>query len=124
MNWYLTKLIFRIISGDGSHAPQFDEQLRLIQAVNEQEAFQKASVIGQQEETSFLNDKQQTVRWQFINLSELHKLSALEDGTELYSTIQEQEHAGSFIEVINKRAAWLKKTFHTGIFNEPQLVKQ
>jgi len=27
MNWYLAKLVFRIICGDGDHTPQFDEQL-------------------------------------------------------------------------------------------------
>ncbi|MEP7129294.1 MAG: DUF4288 domain-containing protein, partial [Chitinophagales bacterium] len=29
MNWYLAKIVFRIICGDGLHQPQFDEQLRL-----------------------------------------------------------------------------------------------
>ena len=32
MKWYLAKLIYRIICGDGTHTPQFDEQLRLIHA--------------------------------------------------------------------------------------------
>ncbi|RYY10197.1 MAG: DUF4288 domain-containing protein, partial [Chitinophagaceae bacterium] len=27
MNWYLAKLIFRIVCGQGNHTPQFDEQL-------------------------------------------------------------------------------------------------
>ena len=30
MNWYLSKIIFRIICGEGRHTPQFDEHLRLI----------------------------------------------------------------------------------------------
>jgi hypothetical protein len=29
MQWYLAKLVFQIICGDGNHRPQFDEQLRL-----------------------------------------------------------------------------------------------
>ena len=32
MKWYLAKLVYRIICGEGNHKPQFDEQLRLIYA--------------------------------------------------------------------------------------------
>lgn len=124
MNWYMSKLIFQIVCGDGEHAPQFDEQLRLINARDEKEAFQKAGLLGKKEETSFLNDKRQTVRWEFINIAELYRLS-LEDGAELYSKIEEREQPGSFIETINKRAAWLKSKLRTEIFGEtPQLVNQ
>jgi hypothetical protein len=35
MNWYVAKLVFRVISGNGDHNAQFDEQLRLINADNE-----------------------------------------------------------------------------------------
>ncbi|HEV3251858.1 MAG TPA: DUF4288 domain-containing protein, partial [Puia sp.] len=45
MNWYLAKIVFRIICGEGQHIPQFDEQLRLIEAGNEVEAFEKATNI-------------------------------------------------------------------------------
>jgi hypothetical protein len=27
MKWYLAKMVFRIICGEGEHTPQFDEQL-------------------------------------------------------------------------------------------------
>jgi Domain of unknown function (DUF4288) len=125
MNWYMSKLIFRIVCGDGNHAPQFDEQLRLINARDEKEAFHKAAQLGRREETSFLNDRQQTVSWQFINLSELYKLSSLEDGAEIYSKIEEREQAGSFIDVINKRAAWLKTKLRLDIFSDAsKLVNQ
>lgn len=40
MNWYLTKIVYRIICGQGNHTAQFDEQLRLIQADSAQEAFE------------------------------------------------------------------------------------
>ena len=51
MNWYLSKIIFRIVCGEGQHTPQFDEQLRLIAASDEQEAFQKALAIGNRQIT-------------------------------------------------------------------------
>ena len=46
MNWYVAKIVFRIMSGDGNHHAQFDEQLRLISADDELQAFEKATAIG------------------------------------------------------------------------------
>jgi hypothetical protein len=46
MNWYLAKIVYRIICGDGDHTAQFDEQLRLIYAANKEDAFYKAQHIG------------------------------------------------------------------------------
>ena len=43
MSWYLTKIVYRIICGQGNHTAQFDEQLRLIEAGSSQEAFEKAT---------------------------------------------------------------------------------
>src|SRR5579863_8167195 len=93
MSWYLTKIVYRIICGQGNHTAQFDEQLRLIEADNSQEAFEKASTLGQKEE-----DK-------FINVAELYKLSGLLDGAELYSRIQETDNADLYIELTNRKAA-------------------
>jgi len=49
-NWFLAKIVYHIISGEGNHTPQFDEQLRLIQAENELQAIQKARQTGEKEE--------------------------------------------------------------------------
>ena len=103
MNWYMAKIVFRIICGEGQHTPQFDEQLRLIGAQNEAEAFEKAKAIGENDQETFLNQKNQVVHWKFINVPELYKLS-LTDGAEMYSRVQETEHAGNFIDAINKKA--------------------
>jgi hypothetical protein len=104
MNWYLTKLVFRIICGEGDHTPQFDEQLRLIAARSKDEAFEKAQQVGKQEEETFYNKREQLVKWQFINVSELYKLSELIDGAELYSRIEERDDAESYIGIVNKKA--------------------
>ena len=108
MNWYLSKLLFRIICGEGSYTSQLYEQLRLIEAANEQEAFAKATVIGSQEQDEFYNQKQKLVQWKFINIAELYKLSGLLDGAELYSRIQETDNADLYIELTNKKAAHIK----------------
>ncbi|MEK7225456.1 MAG: DUF4288 domain-containing protein, partial [Bacteroidota bacterium] len=50
MNWYLAKIVFRIVCGDGNHLAQFDEQLRLIRADKREEALLKAQLLGSREE--------------------------------------------------------------------------
>jgi hypothetical protein len=104
MEWYLAKIVFQIVCGNGDHVPQFDEQLRLVSAVNKQEAFSKAQYTGKKEEETFYNRKEQLVQWQFINVSELYRLSELIDGAELYSRIEEKDNAENYIRVINEKA--------------------
>ena len=104
MNWYLSKLVFRIICGDGQHRAQFDEQLRLIAAADKEEAFRKAQEMGKREEDSFYNSKKQLVKWEFINVSELYLLSELIDGAELYSRIEEQDNADAYVYTVNQKA--------------------
>ena len=109
MNWYLAKIVFRIICGDGQHTPQFDEQLRLVSARNEDEAFYKAQALGEQEEDTFLNIQNKEVQWQFINVSELYRLSALIDGAELYSRIRETDEGEEYINLVHRKAAFIRE---------------
>jgi hypothetical protein len=104
MNWYLAKVVYRILCGEGNHLAQFDEQLRLIAAANKEEAFLKAQKIGQNEEETFYNSKEQLVKWEFINVSELYLLSDLIDGAELYSRIEEKENADAYVYTVNQKA--------------------
>ena len=107
MKWYLAKLVFRIICGEGNHTPQFDEQLRLLFAENEMHAFQKARILGDKEEDNFLNNEQKPVHWKFIDVSELHPLNELIDGAEIYSRINEEDNANEYTGIIRKRAKYL-----------------
>lgn len=104
MKWYLAKFVFRIVCGEGQHAAQFDEQLRLIAAGNKEEAFAKAQETGKKEEETFYNRRQQLVQWQFINISELYVLSEFTDGAELYSRIEEKDNAEAYIYTVNQKA--------------------
>lgn len=104
MNWYLSKIIFRIICGEGHHTPQFDEQLRLISAADEHQAFEKAVSIGQSEQDKFYNHEQELVQWKFVNVAELYRLSGLLDGAEMYSRIQETDDPEAYIDLANRRA--------------------
>ncbi len=104
MKWYLAKIVFRIISGKGDHKAQFDEQLRLIEATDRAAAFEKAKTLGKNTEESYLNQEKEIVHWKFINVEELYHLHELQDGTEIYSRIQEYEEYENHIHVINTKA--------------------
>lgn len=104
MNWYLAKIVFQIICGDGEHSAQFDEQLRLIQAPSKQQAFNKAREIGNTEEDHFYNIHQQPVHWKFVNVSELYRMEELLDGAEIYSKINEPENASDYKSLVNTKA--------------------
>ena len=109
MNWYLAKIVFEIICGDGNHTPQFDEQLRLIEAGSAAEAFDRAIEIGESENDEFTNESRKLVQWKFINVSELLRLSELVNGVELYSKVQEADNARLYRELIHKKAAHIRE---------------
>lgn len=117
MKWYLAKLVFRIICGEGDHIAQFDEQLRLIEASREEEAYEKASLIGHEEQVSFQNQKQQLVQWQFVDIPELYSLTDLADGMELYSRIREDEDADSYMSFVRKKAQSIRENNRYSILN-------
>jgi len=108
MHWYLAKMVFRIICGDGNHTAQFDEQLRLLSAGSKEEAFHKAQVLGMKEEDMFFNHHRQMVQWRFISVSEIYRLHELIDGAEIYSRIEEKESADQYLDIIYKKAEQLR----------------
>ena len=107
MKWYLAKLVYRIICGDGEHIPQFDEQLRLIAADDDMDAFQKARLLGHREQDNFLNASEKPVHWKFIDVPEIHELNELSDGVEIYSRITEEEDASLYTKLVKLRATHL-----------------
>ena len=107
MNWYVAKIVFRIVSGDGSHNAQFDEQLRLISADDECEAFEKAYKIGCKNQDSFTNNRNEPVKWEFIDVAELNTLNELADGTELYYQIHEAPDADLYVAWAHHRSSLL-----------------
>jgi hypothetical protein len=113
MKWYLAKLVYRIICGEGTHTPQFEEQLRLIEATTKNEAFRKAKVMGRNEEVQFRNEKQELVQWKFIDVSDLYRLNEVVDGTEVYSRIEEKDNAAQFEDIVRKKSAYLQDELNT-----------
>ena len=93
MEWYLTKLIYRVMHSNDNHIAKFDEQLRLIQADDALHALIKARQLGHKAEDG-VHAKNRT--YKFIDVANIHLLSKINDGTEVYSSIKEQVDADAF----------------------------
>ena len=111
MNWYISKIVFSISSENTAHKPQFDEQLRLISANSSEEAFLKARKLGLREEDAYVNARNNTVKWEFINVSEVVPVNKMEDGAELYSNIYETDEAQSYIHCVHQKAIFIRNEF-------------
>ena len=104
MKWYLAKLVYRILCGDGSHTPQFDEQLRLVMADDDLHAFQKARLIGDQEAMHSKVAIDELIRWKFIDIAELYLFEPSLDGAEMYSLKTTYANAEAYIRETQKKA--------------------
>ncbi len=104
MKRYLAKIMFNISIDNGRHTSQFDEQTRLIEAINFEDAFHKARKIGKQEEETFVNHENKLVSWTFIDVLDLYPLENVKDGEQVYSTTHEKEDSGSFIKFIRQKS--------------------
>ena len=104
MNKYIAKIVFQIVSGNGEHKPQFDEQLHLIESKDEKEALKKSREKGRSEEDSFLNEKSETVKWKFIDVVDLLEIKDMKDGAQIYSRIEEADNATNYINIARQKA--------------------
>jgi hypothetical protein len=97
MNWYIAKLVFNILDNGSENSSQFDEQLRMIQAENQAQAFALAQLLGKNEESEMAKDGFQKVKWKFINVVELNEIPELKSGIEIYSRVHEAEQSTEYI---------------------------
>ena len=104
MNKYIAKIVLQIVSGNGQHKPQFDEQLHLIEAKDEKEALKKAREKGRSEEDHFSNEKNETVRWKFIDVVDLLEMRDMKNGSQIYSRIEEADDATNYINAAKQKA--------------------
>jgi Domain of unknown function (DUF4288) len=107
MNWFLSKLVFQVFCGAGDHAPQFDEQLRLIYAEDKLHAFHKARLLGEGDCLGNESINCIPVKWKFIDVTELHPLLHCTDGAEISSVIKEEADAALYIRSVQRRARQL-----------------
>lgn len=104
MNWYVAKLIFRILCEQGLHKSQFDEQLWLFQADCDEDAFEKARAKGFLEEVSFQGCETGRVSWQFLDVVDINRIGVISDGLNLSSRTDETEDPIGYMISIARRA--------------------
>ena len=104
MNKYIAKIVFQIVSENGEHKPQFDEQLHLLEAKDEKDALKKARAKGRSEEDSFHNEKKELVKWKFIDVVDLLEIRDMKEGSQIYSRIEEADDATNYINIVKQKA--------------------
>ena len=108
MNWYIAKLVFNINISNGKDDGQFDEQLRLIEAVSPSDAFFRARNIGRKEEDEFVNSNNETVSWTFIDVADIKAVPEFSHGTSVYSFTHVDQDASDYINFIRRKAMYLQ----------------
>jgi hypothetical protein len=104
MNWYIVKLVFQVVSGKGIHKPQFDEQLRMISALDPAGAYQKARVLGIERQEHFNNNKGETVYWKFIAVTDVDPIGEFKDGVQLFASTHETDDELDYVKTIEQKS--------------------
>lgn len=108
MKWFVVRYIYQIITGEGHHASQFDEQLRLTVAEDCDEALLKAERQAETFHHPFRNCNGEMVTWNFICVADLYEIQRPEDGAELASVLHEPEDVNAFLDSVNKHKSFLQ----------------
>ncbi|RQO78962.1 hypothetical protein DBR40_04350 [Pedobacter sp. KBW01] len=103
MKWFAVNCIFQVICGAGKHAPQINEQTRLIQAGGQLEALDKARLNAVNFNPPFNNCKGEKVVWKFIGVGGISAVEELADGVEISSSIVEPESVDQYLEKLKHR---------------------
>jgi hypothetical protein len=87
MQTFIAHLIFSI-SCEGVFTDQYEEQLRLVYAQNDEDAIRTAKKMATQEEEDFADRKGRKMSWKFIAVKDILRVP-LEQGVLLHSSIKE-----------------------------------
>jgi hypothetical protein len=101
MKKYIVKLVFTV-SVD-SKVKEFDEQLRLISALDEEAAFLKARMLGKKEEETFFDREGALVSWRFVDVMQITALDGTADGSLICSESKSKE-TESYISYVRDKA--------------------
>lgn len=107
MKWFVARYIYQIITGEGNHAPQFDEQLRLIVSTDSNEALCKAESQADSFHNPFRNCRGDLVTWNFICVADLYEIQSPADGAELASVLHEPDDVNVFLDNVNQHKSFL-----------------
>ena len=103
MKWFAVTYIYKIICGEGSHSPQFNEQTRLLSALNLKSALKKANLNAQKFNVPFTNCEGKLVKWKFIAVASIYEIEAPEDGVEVNAKIVEPQSVDSYLKKLGYR---------------------
>lgn len=101
MEWYIIKVCFRVVYGNGNHKAQFNEQVRLVTARNMAEAVEKVKQIAVNEAKDVICP----VKWQLVAVTEVMAFSEAADGAEISSVFSETDEAEELMYVLKRKEA-------------------
>jgi len=103
MKWFAINLIYQVISGEGKHSPQFNEQIRLIKAVDSLNAIKKAQQSAGKFNLPITNSAGDTVVWKFVAIGGVLEIDEPADGVEINSKIIEPESSKTYLAKLKHR---------------------
>ena len=115
MSYYLATLCYEIICGAGDHTPQFEEQVRLLEAVSRTHALKEAHEIGNQELLLWQFNKTAKVEWKFLGIKELIPLPSFFHGAELYQQHREIAFADGYRNYVKDKTNQLQHNLEHAI---------
>jgi hypothetical protein len=85
--FYVAVLLLESSSDRADHAPLYEESFVLIKAESDEEAHEKATEHGKQQQTSYPNEHHEMITWKLKQVVEVKPLedATFDDGTELFS---------------------------------------
>ncbi|MFC5282182.1 DUF4288 domain-containing protein [Pedobacter alpinus] len=107
MNYFVAKLVFQL-QPNGAQSNQFDEQLRLIEAVNEQLALEMAYQIGLMSQEDINDKNNQKILWKFIAVTEIQHIGEISNGKEIHYKIIEPDESNEYLALVHEKANHLK----------------
>src|SRR3954464_15236501 len=104
MKQFLVKLVFKIEFHGGKSAPQFDEQMRLVEARSAEDAFHRARALGAKEQETFAHRSGEIISWKFIDVSEVYALESVRDGQQICSTTHITDDETGFVHYVRRKS--------------------
>ena len=86
---------------------QFDEQLRLVFAEDDLQAFTKAQRMGEREQYVLPLLKEQSLSWKFLFVTDLYKLENMTDGAEVFSRITDADDGDNYQHQVQLKSGYL-----------------
>lgn len=108
MNYFVAKLVFQLITNENNNSVQFDEQLRLVDAVNEELALEMAYQIGIMNQEDIVSRNNEKVYWKFVAVTEIQHIGEIEHGKEIHYKITEPDNATDYLTLVTEKAKHLK----------------